>query len=274
LANVLVVEKFGHQSNSVLVDLDKRTVTVIGPETLIVVVGQQLSWICAACRGSEDTLSYGHILFREVISAGAPFPNPIFRVKTEIVEVDSKELRGCWCEFLPGSVIAAGFPIRSRLSSMAGLEISLEIMSALGGIMNATQFEEGYVLKGRSIVFIPIKRQGDSVQWHFLKKDQGRISYKNIRSFGPTRLGLAEFGEKALFSTRAFLGWCDAIINHLGMLLLLFILLEMGLSQRLLSSGTFLQTKNQMTDSPHGQIHLTTRGYYPHPNSNHSGKRH
>jgi hypothetical protein len=208
------------------VDLSERKVTVIGPEDLVVTVGQQLSWICAACRDSKGTLSYGHVLFHEINILPNFSAIPIFKINTEIVGVDANESKSCWCKFLPGSVIAAGFPIRPRLSHEVGLEISLDIMSALGGILNATQFGGGYILKGRSTMFVPIERLGNSVQWHFLKKDQGRISYKDIRTLCSARLMLAEFGEKALHSTRAFLGWCSATINHLGMLRLLFVPLE------------------------------------------------
>ena len=142
-------------------DLSERIVTVIGPEDLVITVGQQLSWICAACRGSRGTLSYGHVLFHEVDIPSDPSAIPIFKINTEIVGVDTNESRSCWCAFLLGSVIVTGFPIRPRLSNEAGLEIPLEIMSALGGILDATEFGGGYILKGRSTMFVPIKRLGD-----------------------------------------------------------------------------------------------------------------
>lgn len=228
---------------------------MIGPEDLVVTVGQQLSWICAACRGSRGTLSYGHVLFHEVDTPSDPSAIPIFKINTEIVRVDTNESRSCWCAFLPGSVIAAGFPIRPRLSNEAGLEIPLEIMSALGGILNATEFGGGYILKGRSTMFVPIERLGDSVQWHFLKGNQGRISYKDVRTLCPTRLMLAEFGEKALHSTRAFLGWYSATINHLGMLLLLLLLLERYPPHYIVSRRNFLLNR---ANGMQRQSHLTT----------------
>ena len=250
-------------------DLSERIVTVIGPEDLVVTVGQQLSWICAACRGSRGTLSYGHVLFHEVDIPSDPSAIPIFKINTEIVGVDTNESRSCWCAFLPGSVIAAGFPIRPRLSNESGLEIPLEIMSALGGILNATEFGGGYILKGRSTMFVPIERLGDSVQWHFLKKDQGRISYKDVRTLCPARLMLAEFGETALHSTRAFLGWYSATINHLGMLILLLVPPERYLPHYIVSGRNFLT--NRANDMQR-QSHLTTQHCYPHPKSSHFQK--
>ena len=201
------------ESGKVIVDLLEQRVLVKGPHNLIVAIGQQLSWLCTACRGNQDTLCHANCTFTELVEYDAP----TFQIQTEILEVDSKEARACWCDFLPLSVIATGFPIRRRSDAETGLEIHLEVLLALGGIGTVTELDGGYVVKGRSIAFIPTQRFGDSVQWHFLNVS-GKLTYKDIRRmpvFG-TRLRFDALGDKALHSTRTFVGWCNPTTNRLG----------------------------------------------------------
>lgn len=145
----------------------------------------------------------------------SPLGIPEFAIRTEITKVDLNEVKACWCDFLSNSVIAAGFPIRSRSTNETELEIPMEVMAALGGIINATEFEKGYVLKGHTIAFVPVGRQGDSVQWHFVKGEGSRLRYQDLR--GLKRLQLSELNEKDLYATRTFLGWCCSVANHYGM---------------------------------------------------------
>jgi len=203
-------------SGTISIDLENKTVSVTGSESLIVTVGQQLAWICAACQHSQESLSSAHIRFNELTQRDvSPVGVPQFQIKTELVKVDSNEVKACWCNFLPNSVVAAGFPIRSRSFDETGLEIPMEIMAALGGIVNATEYDGGYVLKGRTIAFVPVGRQADSVQWHFVRSDGSRLHYKDLRTL--QRLALADLKEKDLSTTRTFLGWCNSVVNHYGM---------------------------------------------------------
>ena len=134
-----------------------------------------------------------------------------------MVSLGPDEPRSCWNEALGSSVIVTGFPIPERHHGETGLEIPFEIMAGLGAVPLATQYAGGYILKGRSIVFVPVEREQDSVQWHLLHKNGGRIQYRDIANLCPHRLSATMLDKEGLLSTRAFLGWCPDSINVLGM---------------------------------------------------------
>ena len=201
----------------IVIDSEIRNILVTGPEEFIVTVAQQLTWLAAAFRASSGQLAYSHVSFSEEASwPGAPLPT--FHIASEVEPLDPDEPKSCWNEALGGSVIVAGFPIPERHHRESGLEIPLEIMAGLGAIPLATQHAGGYILKGRSIVFVPVERRGDSVQWHLVHRNGSRIRYQDIAGLCSDRLSTKRLDEEGLLSTRAFLGWCPDSINNLGTL--------------------------------------------------------
>jgi hypothetical protein len=209
-------EGANHECKDVSVSLKERTVIVTGSTDLIVTVGQQLAWITAAFRASNGHTVHSHFFFDLDPPGSDHEAVPTFRIGAEIDDLDAEETRGCWTDFIPGLAIAAGFTIPPRLNGETGLELNLGLMSALGGISNATQFAGGYVLKGRTVMFVPMKRIKGSVQWHFLKSSAGKIQYKDARTRCPTRLMLKDFDRQDFLSTRAFLDFCGTSVNELG----------------------------------------------------------
>jgi hypothetical protein len=203
-------------SSAIFIDLERQTVTATGSEDLIVTVAQQLTWLGAACRASVGELAYCYPTFDEAEISRTDFHVPAFQITYEVVPLSAQEPRSCWNKLVGSSVIATGFPISERLLNETGLDVPLEIMAALAGIPLATQYGGGYVLKGRSLMFVPVERRGNSVQWHLVQKHNGRILYKDLPSLCPVRLPLQELDEDALFSTKAFLGWCPKSINNLA----------------------------------------------------------
>ena len=139
-----------------------------------------------------------------------------FNISCEVIPLGPNEPRSCWNEALGESVIVAGFPVPDRYQGEIGLELSLEIMAGLGAVALATEYGGGYVLKGRSVAFIPVERRGNSVQWHLIHQSGGRIRYQDIGNLCPHRLLTGKLDEKGLSSTRAFLGWCPNSINTIG----------------------------------------------------------
>lgn len=203
--------------NSNFISLEDKTIIVAGPEDLIVTVGQQLTWLGAACRESIGELAYCYAKFDEVETSLAESYVPTFSITYEVVPISAQEPRSCWNDFVGNLVVVPGFPVSERLLDETGLELPLEIMACLGGMPLITQYGGGYILKGRSTMLIPVERREDSVQWHLVSKDRGRISYKDLLSLCPMRLQLQALDKDALFSTRAFLGWCSKSVNYLGM---------------------------------------------------------
>lgn len=180
-------------------------------------VAQQLAWIGAVCRGSIGRLAFCYTRFSEVVDAEVELPGPIFNISYHLSTVGVKASESCWHKLVGNSVIGAGFPIPERANGEIGLHIPLELMAALAKIPVATRFCGGYVVKGRSIVMVPMEKKGTSVQWHlFQKSDKGRLQYRDLHNMCPERLLLDAFDEKDLTSTECFLGWCPRSINLFG----------------------------------------------------------
>lgn len=190
--------------------------TVTGSEGFLVTIAQQLSWLVAACRASPSELVYSYPSFREEESTSA-ISIPTFRISSEIVPLSPQEPRCCWNEVVGRSVIVAGFPIPERFRGEIGLELPIQVMAGLAGVPLATNYRGGYLLKGQSVIFVPVKRLGDSVQWHLAQGKNGRVAYRDVSDLCPLRLPIEKLDQNALSTTRAFLGWCPKSVNNVGM---------------------------------------------------------
>jgi hypothetical protein len=198
------------------ISLKEMKVSVSGTEGLLVAVGQQLAWLGAACRDSAGQLAHCYTSFTDINSTGLELPDLKFQIKYEITTLDSRELSSCWNDLVGDSVVVAGFPFAQRDSSAIGLEVPLQIMATIADIPLVTYYRGGYILKGRSMVFVPVKRGVDFVQWHLYKQSAGCISYQDIKSMFPDRLSVKELDESGLLRKRSFLGWCPESWNNLG----------------------------------------------------------
>ena len=196
---------------------DRQRVSVSGSEDFIVTVAQQLAWLGAACRASVGRLAFCYTTLSEVNDSGVEFPGPVFDINYDISSTEVEASESCWHDLVGNSVIVAGFPILERANGEVGLHIPLEIMGALAKIPFATRFCGGYVLKGRSILLVPVERKGTSIQWHLIQKQgRSRLHLRDLQSLCPNRLSFDEFDETDLSSTNCFLGWCPRCDNHLG----------------------------------------------------------
>jgi len=206
------------RDNNVIVNLETKIITVNGTDNFIIAIAQQLAWLVSACQASPThKLAYSYVSFQE--NSLSDNRNPTFEVASEIGDLSSEELTPgrCWNEVVGSAVIAHGFPIPERSHDEEGLEIPLEIMAGLGGVSVATQYDGGYLLKGRSVMFVPVERRGNSVLWHSIQNDHGRIQYKDVANLCKRkRLPIGKLNENDLLSTRAFLGWCKTSANNLG----------------------------------------------------------
>lgn len=204
-------------TKNIHVNLSDMKISVTGSDGFIVVVGQQLAWLGAVCRDSVGGLAHCYTRFTETTPSGhVDLTRPIFSLRYEVTPIQHQELSSCWNELVGDSVVASGFPIARREQVAIGLEISLEIMAALAQIPLATCFRGGYVLKGRSLAFVPVRRGPNFIQWHLFNKVGGRISYHELDANFPDRLSAQELDEDGLLTTRSFLGWCAESSCHLG----------------------------------------------------------
>ncbi|KAK5053922.1 hypothetical protein LTR84_001884 [Exophiala bonariae] len=204
------------QKLSIVIDLDDRTVRVEGSHVFILNMAQQLAWLVAGCRVSPGGLwqSRVNITCEEILDWGQ---YATFAITHDISQVDPAAWCGCWNPLVGDSVVVRGFPIPLRTSKQKGLELTFELMAAIGDVPIAVQYAGGYVLKGRSVLFYPVSRESDWVQWHVVLNPVGRISYQDIdRMHGLQRLTSETLDQQGITSTRIFLGWTPYAASSLA----------------------------------------------------------
>ncbi|KAF6220730.1 hypothetical protein HO133_003163 [Letharia lupina] len=187
-----------------------------GNPDIVVDVVQQLAWMGAALRTSGDgRIEYCDSKLEAVLRARGVAP-AILKLTFDM-NSPSGEDQSCWFPLFTNPVIAYGFPTVHRNDHEVGLEIPLEMMAALGGARHAVDFEGGLVLKGYSVLFVPIRVHEESVQWHLIcARDEERIPYREASVQCPNRVFLKDLNHEALRTTRAYLGWWKEAETHLG----------------------------------------------------------
>jgi hypothetical protein len=198
-----------------MINLLNKSLLITGSEDFIVAIAQQIAWLASACRVSPVGLGYSYVIFREAASR-LDLPLRTFHVSSELSPLTPEDPGSCWNEVVGNSTIVTGFPIPERHNNEKGLELQLEVMAGLGAVSLATRFDDGYLLKGRFIAFVPVERNGNSVQWHVVKNGGTTIRYEDIASLCHVRLRADVLDQGGLLSSRAFLGWCSDSTNHLG----------------------------------------------------------
>lgn len=124
--------------------------------------------------------------------------------------------KSCWHALFFNPVIAYNFPMEEREYG-EGLEIPVHMMAALGGASKAVEFEGGLLLKGFSSMFVPMRRAGAYVQWHYVRNDDdSRLPYWEVDDRCPGRASFQDVDYDAIATTRAFLGWWGNTTSHLG----------------------------------------------------------
>ncbi|KAF1950615.1 hypothetical protein CC80DRAFT_482470 [Byssothecium circinans] len=123
----------------------------------------------------------------------------------------------CWLPLFSGAVIASGFPIPERANEM-GLEISLELLTAMAGVCHAVEYDGGIVMKGYSHMFVPVRQSGDRLQWHATTSQDSdtRLTYSaGLSQCGPRALS-DEVTLEDIRRLRPIVGWCSIAVSNLG----------------------------------------------------------
>ncbi|OCL10163.1 hypothetical protein AOQ84DRAFT_402495 [Glonium stellatum] len=91
-------------------------------------------------------------------------------------------------------------------------------MAGIAGVQHAVEYEGGIVMKGFSSMFVPIKRNGDFVQWHLIASPdyETRLSYRDVLDRCPNRASIKQVDLNCLHTTRAIVGWCREASSLLG----------------------------------------------------------
>lgn len=184
---------------------------IVGSLDKIVTVAQIITWFGAAFQSSDTSKEVQYS--ESIITPTTRNSFLINYVQTPLTEAE----RICWLPLFNNPVIAKGFPISTRGNREVGIEIPLEMMAFLSGAEHAVEYGRGLLIKSFSGMLVPVERQGNSVQWHFLSDPTGRrMRYSDLRGLCPRRLSLDELDHDSLGKTRAFLAWWRASESYLG----------------------------------------------------------
>jgi hypothetical protein len=181
-----------------------------GPAQTLLELSQQVAWIGAALDSSP---------FNEQLAYSAAVVTSSFQCLT--MHFSTEKLypteSSCWLPLFSGATIARGFPIPERQDE-TGLEIPIDIMAALAGVRHAVEYAGSVVMKGFSSMFVPVKKMGNLVQWHFISSPdcETRLSYADALQRCKTRATIKEVSLDSLRTTRAIVGWCTAASTTLG----------------------------------------------------------
>ncbi|KAH8753476.1 hypothetical protein BGZ57DRAFT_964852 [Hyaloscypha finlandica] len=187
------------------------SVDVKGFKETVVEVAQLFAWMGAAMRvSSSQQLQYSDFKL-DTAAQGK------FQMNFDTAPLEKGE-QSCWYPLFVNPVIARGFPIPAREHNEAGLELPLELMAVLAGARYAVEYEGGLLLKGPLALCVPIKCHENSIQWHFIHRDEPatRMAYSEVKTHCPQRALLDEVTQESLQSTRAFVGWWKASRTYLG----------------------------------------------------------
>ncbi|KAK5047147.1 hypothetical protein LTR84_007090 [Exophiala bonariae] len=189
----------------------------LATKQMLVEIAQQLSWIGAALNTPpyEHRVAYCKAAFQTLPPEGA-FPFVNFALKFEFDVLHSSE-EICWLSHFRGATIARDYPIPARQDEM-GLEVSLEVMAAIVGASHVVEYQGGVVLKGFSSMLLPIRCNGDIVQWHLVGNPdfEHRLSYHKALTLCKSRAYLNEVNLETARQARAIVGWHPKVHSLLG----------------------------------------------------------
>lgn len=199
-------------------------VSVTGTLDSITDVMEQLAWMTAVFRKplpGQVTVSDINFKSRMITKAEDQIMSgvPQFELSLYPPELSlcvSLDARGqCWAKVFSESILAYRFPTppSKRDANLRGLEVQFDIMTAVAGIRYPISFGQRLVLAGESVLLVPMARNGNAVQWHFLDGEDRFEKLTNLekkyllssRLIKGSGNGLSDWN--ALRSSHAFLGY-------------------------------------------------------------------
>jgi hypothetical protein len=116
----------------------------------------------------------------------------------------------CWYDLFRHPVVVFGYPIIRRADNQPGLEIPLNIATALMQERTIQEFDGSCFIKAYNALIAPMKVSRDVVLWHlFLNEDGQRISYNDAKDH-------QDLSIHDLEKHRHIIGWCSDFAYHAG----------------------------------------------------------
>ena len=127
------------------------TVELVGIRKNLIKAIQLLAWFGTVFRSSANRrVALSTFKISQVTSFNC------FRLKLLKLEQIDEASGSCWHPLFQGGVVASGFPIQDR-NGESGIELPLEVMIELAGVMGPVAYKGGIVLKGFSSILFPCK---------------------------------------------------------------------------------------------------------------------
>ncbi|OTA69144.1 hypothetical protein K449DRAFT_428563 [Hypoxylon sp. EC38] len=198
--------------------IDGKSVVVkaAGIPEFVVEIGEQLAWLGAALRASPFDVGVVHCtpyvdqpssVYDELSGATCTI-----KYNTEICEAEAQQNGQCWQNLFRNPVIARGYPILRRDKAETGLEMPLNMLTALARARYIDTFNSKVFIKGFSTMLVPTKQSDGLLTWHLLynKHPEERISYLDCH------LGHVDITVTAIEKYRHILGWCSDAVSIIG----------------------------------------------------------
>lgn len=182
-----------------------------GTAASIAEVGEQLAWLSASLRSSSyDGITFItpslHILRPE--DSRLPMQNPNIQYRfgytLEKGEKSSLDNGQCWHSMFRNPLLVKGFPVLRRPKLDTGLEMPLNMMSALAYTQRIDEFNGNIFIKGFSTMLIPTDFIEGLITWHWqYRTDGGHISYFDAC------VPHISINASDIEQSRNIVGWCS-----------------------------------------------------------------
>ncbi|KAL6908620.1 hypothetical protein GGI43DRAFT_420352 [Trichoderma evansii] len=180
----------------------KVVIEALGVPHFVAEVGEQIAWLGAALQSSPlypEVVYCTPFIDKKVLRYGDEIALSVhcyIKFKFQYCESANGNTNGrCWHSMFNGAVIVRGFPILKRLASDTGLEMPLNMMTALVRTRYVNSFNSKTYIKGFSSIH-----------------PDDHISYMDC-SVNHADVKLSE-----LESTRHVIGWCSEAVTTAGTL--------------------------------------------------------
>ncbi|KAF2423195.1 hypothetical protein EJ08DRAFT_664528 [Tothia fuscella] len=184
------------------------SVTFSGSRTDFITLAQQIAWLTACFREPRpDELDYSDIAFFQTT------PSSLSLQSLDLRPIELEE-QLCWYPMFVNTIVAFGFPVPDR-DHQKGVGLPMEVMRTLGRIWYPKEYLDGFVFKGYSTALIPVSRNDNSLQWHYICQ-KSKLSMSAILEKHSDRLTGLTPDEMDDGKLRMFLGLYERAVIHLG----------------------------------------------------------
>jgi hypothetical protein len=199
---------------------NKLELEVLGTIHSIAEIGQQLGWLISALRSSPDdkqmSIFWPTIDVIQCLNAAARYQCEIKTEQRQLPNEAPKQSSNgrCWEPIFRNPGIVSGYPIRRRPQDLSatGLELPLDMMSALADASYLTTIDNRTLLKGFSSMLVPTQQSGGVIFWHLVfNKNGDRVSY-----FDDRLQKIKPISTEDVRESRHVLGWCSRVSNFVG----------------------------------------------------------